>query len=69
MTNIGSTAVTAPAAESGATKVENEPPEDSESEDEEKKKLNPKIPIKAGIAPAEEVKAAAADAKKCPTSL
>ena len=33
-------------------------------EDEERRKLNPNIQVKAGITPAEEVKAAAADAKQ-----
>ena len=38
--------------------------EDSESEDDEGKKLNPKIKVSAGIRSAEEIKAAAADVKK-----
>ena len=41
-----------------------DPPEDEESEDEEAKRLNPKIPVKAGIKTADEITAGAADAKK-----
>ena len=41
-----------------------DPPEDEESEEDETKKLNPKIPVKAGIKTADEINSSAADAKK-----
>ena len=41
-----------------------DPPEDEESEDEEAKRLNPKITVKAGIKTADEITAGDADTKK-----